>query len=88
MEYRDKPLIPILSYSAASLIGLSRLTENKHWATDVLVGAMLGYLSGKQVVNNYHRYSALKNGKKNHSSYSLNFHYQNKQFQPGVIYKF
>lgn len=60
MEYRDKPWVPILSYSAASLIGLSRLTENKHWATDVLVGAALGHLSGRQVVNNYHRYQKIK----------------------------
>jgi membrane-associated phospholipid phosphatase len=88
LEYRDKPLVPILSYTAASLIGLSRLTENKHWATDVLVGAMLGYLSGKQVVNNYHRYSEMRNGKKTRASYSLNLQYQNKQFQSGVIYNF
>lgn len=60
MEYRDKPLIPILSYSAATLIGVSRITENKHWITDVVAGAALGFLSGRQVVNNYHRYAKLK----------------------------
>jgi len=60
MEYRSKPWVPVVSYSAASLIGLSRLTENKHWATDVLVGSALGYLSGRQVVNNYHRYAKVK----------------------------
>jgi len=60
MEYRIKPWVPIVSYSAASLIGLSRLTENKQWATDVLVGSALGYLSGRQVVNNYHRYAKVK----------------------------
>lgn len=64
MEYKEKPLIPIISYTAATLIGLSRGTENKHWATDVLVGAALGYLSGKQVVNNYHRYAELVDPKK------------------------
>lgn len=60
MEYRNKPWVPVVSYSAASLIGLSRLTENKHWATDVLVGSAIGYLSAKQVVNNYHRYAKIK----------------------------
>ena len=60
MEYKDKPIVPIIAYSAASLIGLSRITENKHWATDVLVGAALGHLSGRQVVNNYHRYAKIK----------------------------
>ncbi len=87
MEYRDKPLIPILSYSAATLIGLSRLTENAHWPTDVLVGAMLGYLSGRQVVNNYHRYSKIKHGK-GREPVSFNLQYSNKQFLSGLVYKF
>lgn len=89
IEYREKPLIPIISYTAASLIGLSRITENKHWATDVFVGAALGYLSGKQVVNNYHRYAELrdpKNEKK--KSVSLNLQYSNGHFQPGLVYRF
>jgi len=43
MEYKDKPLVPILSYTMASLAGLSRIYDNKHWATDVLGGAVLGY---------------------------------------------
>ena len=88
LEYRDKPLIPILSYSAATLIGLSRLTENKHWPVDVVAGAMLGYLSGKQVVNNFHRYSRLKTGKGGHEPVSFNLQYYNKQFLSGLVYKF
>jgi membrane-associated phospholipid phosphatase len=68
MEYRNKPLIPVLAYTAASLIGLSRITENKHWATDVVAGAALGYLSGRQVVNNYHRYAKLKAPQQKHHS--------------------
>jgi membrane-associated phospholipid phosphatase len=88
LEYKNKPLIPIISYSAATLIGLSRITENKHWATDVLVGAMLGYLSGKQVVNNFHRYSRSKNGKGINQSISINLYYQNSQFLGGLVYKF
>lgn len=85
MEYRNKPLIPILSYSAATLIGLSRLTENKHWPIDILVGGMLGYLSGHQVVNNYHRYSKIKQSGK---SVTYNFQYNNKQIVSGLVYNF
>ncbi len=59
-EYKDKPAIPIIAYSIASLIGISRVTENVHWTTDVVVGAALGYLTGKNVVNNYHRYVKAK----------------------------
>lgn len=88
MEYRNKPLIPIVAYSAATLIGLSRLTENKHWATDVLVGAALGYLTGRQVVNNYHRYAKLKAPQQNRSSIKLNMQYNFGHVMPGLVYTF
>ena len=86
-EYRNKPIVPIIAYSVASLIGVSRITENKHWTTDVVVGAALGFLTGKQVVNNYHRYAKLKNAeqKKNELSFNLNYSYGH--WQPGLIYK-
>ncbi|MEO6819755.1 MAG: phosphatase PAP2 family protein [Ginsengibacter sp.] len=86
-EYRNKPIVPIIAYSVASLIGVSRITENKHWTTDVVVGAALGFLSGKQVVNNYHRYAKLKNAehKKNELSFNLNYSYGH--WQPGLVYK-
>jgi membrane-associated phospholipid phosphatase len=88
MEYRDRPLIPIIAYSAASLIGLSRITENKHWATDVLTGAALGYLCGRQVVNNYHRYAKLKAPKQKKNTVTLNLQYNYGIIMPGVIYTF
>ncbi len=40
-------------YSAATLVGASRLYKNKHWASDVLLGAAIGELCGR-VVTNYH----------------------------------
>jgi len=89
VEYRDKPLIPILSYTAATLIGLSRLTENKHWPIDILAAGMIGYVSGRQVVNNFHRYSKIKQaGKPVHQPVFFNLQYFNKQIIPGVVYKF
>ena len=88
MEYRDKPLIPILSYSAATLIGLSRLTENKHWPIDILAGGMIGFLSGRQVVNNFHRYSKIKHAEKLRQAVSFNLQYFNKQIIPGLVYSF
>lgn len=88
MEYRDKPLVPILAYSAASLIGLSRIAENKHWATDVLTGAAIGYLTGRLVVNNYHRFAHLKapDQKKNRASFRLE--YLDGRIMPAVVYHF
>ncbi len=91
MEYRNRPLVPILSYTAASLIGLSRITENKHWTTDVLVGAALGHLCGRQVVNNYHRYQKLqteeqvpKSRKSRRNRVSLNLNYVDGRILPGA----
>jgi hypothetical protein len=53
LQYSDTKIVPIFSYSLASLVGVSRLTEHEHWASDVFVGALLGYLCGKQVVSHY-----------------------------------
>lgn len=88
MEYKNKPIIPIIAYGAATMIGLSRITENKHWSTDVLVGAALGFLTGKEVVNNYHRYSKLKAPGQKKNSVTFNLGYSYGHFTPGLIYKF
>jgi membrane-associated phospholipid phosphatase len=88
LEYKNKPFIPILAYSAATLIGLSRITENKHWATDVLVGAALGFVTGRQVVNNYHRYAKLKAPQQNRSTFRFDLQYNFGKMMPGLVYTF
>lgn len=87
-EYRDVKWVPIVSYTAASLIGLSRITENKHWISDVFAGAALGYVTGLQVVRNYHRYAYLQNhkGAKGSLTFGLQFNYDH--LEPGVTYRF
>ena len=85
LEYRDKPWVPVFCYTAASLIGLSRITENRHWATDVIAGGAVGYLVGRQVVNNYHRFVRLKTSK-NPVSFSLDCRYG--QLVPEITYRF
>jgi membrane-associated phospholipid phosphatase len=54
-QYSDHKAVPVLFYSAATLVGISRLTEHEYWGSDVFVGALLGYLSGKQVVKHYNK---------------------------------
>ncbi len=88
LEYKNKPWVPVLCYTSASLIGLSRITENKHWATDVLVGAALGYLTGRQVVNNYHRYAKLKAPRQLKNSVSFSMDYSRGVLMPSVVYRF
>jgi membrane-associated phospholipid phosphatase len=91
MEYKNVPAIPIIAYSVAGLVSFSRIIENKHWATDIFAGALLGFACGTQVVNNYHRYARLiRTGKvKKKGDLSLNIQYQpGAGVMPGVIYKF
>jgi membrane-associated phospholipid phosphatase len=87
-EYHNTLLIPIIAYSAATLVGISRVVENAHWATDVAAGAALGYLCGRLVVNNYHRLAKIKAPDQNKGTVSFNLQYDNGVIMPGVIYKF
>jgi membrane-associated phospholipid phosphatase len=89
MEYKEIRIVPIIAYSAATAIGLSRIVQNAHWISDVLVGAALGFLSGRQVVNNYHRYSKIQfEGAKKKNSLTFNLNYFNGTLMPGCIYTF
>ena len=92
MEYRHHPWIPVVSYTFATMVGISRLTENKHWPTDVLMGAALGILSGRQVVNNYHRYMKIKQPdrpvRQRKGVFSFNLAPVFGKLQPGVTYSF
>jgi membrane-associated phospholipid phosphatase len=44
---------PIL-YTGAALTGVSRMYNNRHWASDVLVGAGIGTFAGLKVVRYHH----------------------------------
>jgi membrane-associated phospholipid phosphatase/VanZ family protein len=47
------PLTALASYAAATFVGFSRIYQDKHWASDVLLGAAIGELCGR-VVTHYH----------------------------------
>lgn len=42
-------------YGGASLVGISRMYDNKHWASDVVLGAAIGTFSGLKIVTYSHR---------------------------------
>ncbi len=86
MEYRSTVWVPIVAYSVATAISATRITENKHWTTDVFVGALLGYVTGRHVVNNYHRYAKLKAPSQPKNSVTYNLQYSNGHFMPGLVY--
>lgn len=48
-QYRDTKWVPVAAYSVASLVGLSRIYDNKHWLSDVVAGAAIGTLVGNLV---------------------------------------
>ncbi|MGZ5468455.1 MAG: phosphatase PAP2 family protein [Candidatus Aminicenantales bacterium] len=59
MQYRKSVWVPIVAYSLATGVALSRVTENKHWLSDSLVGGVLGCVIGRLVVRNHRsRYHA------------------------------
>jgi membrane-associated phospholipid phosphatase len=47
-------LIGPTMYTGAALIGVSRMYDNKHWASDVLTGAAIGTFAGLKVVRYSH----------------------------------
>lgn len=51
-HYKNKIWVPITMYSLATLEGLARMEDKKHWASDVIIGGALGYAIGSWVVNN------------------------------------
>jgi membrane-associated phospholipid phosphatase len=53
-HYKKTIWVPVLTYGLATLEGYSRMRADKHWASDVFVGAALGYAIGTFVVNQNH----------------------------------
>ncbi len=54
-QYESVGYVPEISYGIATLVGLSRMFNRTHWASDVFVGGCLGYLCAKQVIGAYRR---------------------------------
>lgn len=48
-EHRDRRWVPWAAYATAGLIGGSRLSLDRHFPSDVIVGALLGHSIGKMV---------------------------------------
>jgi membrane-associated phospholipid phosphatase len=58
-RYSESSYVPILSYSLATIVGITRMIEHTHWASDVFAGACIGYLCGDQVVSHYEKTDAV-----------------------------
>ncbi len=42
--------VKVPAYTFAVSVGMQRINEGKHWASDVLLGGVIGYLVGKTIV--------------------------------------
>jgi membrane-associated phospholipid phosphatase len=47
MEYSSTIWVPVLSYTLAVGTAVSRLYDNKHWASDIVIGSALGFVTGR-----------------------------------------
>jgi len=46
-----------VAYGAAGMVGVARMYSQKHWASDVLLGAIIGTFTGKEIVKLHHKES-------------------------------
>jgi len=51
----DNPYVTPVVYALASLVGLARLNDNDHWASDAFVGAAIGYFTAAAVLRCHQR---------------------------------
>lgn len=47
MEYRSTIWVPVLAYTLAAGTAVSRLYDNDHWASDIVIGSALGFVTGR-----------------------------------------
>jgi membrane-associated phospholipid phosphatase len=55
MEFKETKWVPIVAYTIAGLTAASRIYQNRHWTSDVLVGSALGHFVTKAVWRNNNR---------------------------------
>jgi len=48
-DQSNKTYIDILAFSLATLVAISRVHIDKHWASDILVGSAIGYFVAKKI---------------------------------------
>jgi membrane-associated phospholipid phosphatase len=56
-EYNKNIFVPIAAYSLASLVSVSRITARQHFASDVIIGAGIGWFTGRYVFKTHYDHS-------------------------------
>ena len=63
-EYHHQPVVSVVAYSLATLVSVSRVAAQKHFASDIFVGGAMGWFIGRYVYDNHmshlaHKHSSL-----------------------------
>ena len=58
-DQSDEIAVDILAYSLATLVGLARIGESKHWASDAFIGSVVGFVVAKKICS-FHRHDSQK----------------------------
>lgn len=57
-EEARRPWVTATAYTAAAVVGWSRVYDDKHWTSDVVAGALVGAAAGRGTVRLLHRRGA------------------------------
>lgn len=55
LEYKEKKWVAPILYTLASATAISRIYQNRHWTSDVIMGSLLGHFVTKAVWRNNHK---------------------------------
>ena len=47
-------IVGVVAYSGAGLVGLARMYNAEHWASDVVLGSAMGTMIGRRIVDHAH----------------------------------
>jgi membrane-associated phospholipid phosphatase len=56
-EYREHLAAPIVAYSLASAVAVSRIGAQRHWLSDIFAGGSMGFMIGRNVYRRHHNRS-------------------------------
>ncbi len=60
LEFKETKWVPIVAYTIATLTAVSRVYENRHWASDVIVGSAIGHFVTKAVWKNNNKKNTVR----------------------------
>ena len=55
MVYHESKIIPPLMYSLATLASVARMVQDKHWASDIWIGAAMGFFFSRTIVKLHYK---------------------------------